>query len=40
MLAGRIGEARQAIDAAIAIYQAKGDVVSAARATALATTLG
>ncbi len=40
MLAGRIGEARQGIDAAIAIYQAKGDVVSAARATAWATTLG
>jgi tetratricopeptide (TPR) repeat protein len=39
MLAGRLDEARQAIDVAIAIYQNKGDVVSAARATAWATNL-
>jgi ATP/maltotriose-dependent transcriptional regulator MalT len=38
-LAERPKEARQAIDTAIAIYQAKGDVVSAARATAWATIL-
>jgi tetratricopeptide (TPR) repeat protein len=39
MLAGRLGEARQAVGTAIAIYQAKGDVVSAARATAWAASL-
>jgi len=40
MHAGRIDEARQAVDAAISIYQAKGDVVSAARAAAWAAGLG
>ncbi len=35
-LGGRLDEARQNIDAAIAIYRAKGDVVSAARASAWA----
>ena len=39
LLAGRIDEARQAIGSAIAIYAAKGDVVSAARATGWATSL-
>ena len=39
-IAGRIDEARQSIDSAIAIYQAKGDIVSAARATAWAASLG
>ena len=34
-LAAGADEARRAIDTAIAIYQAKGDVVSAARATAV-----
>jgi len=40
MIAGRIDEARQAVDAAILIYRLKGDVVSAARATAWASGLG
>lgn len=40
VLAGRHDEARQAIGAAIANYQVKGDIVSAARATAWAATLG
>lgn len=35
-LAGRLDEARQTIDSAIAIYRAKGDIVSAARASAWA----
>ena len=39
VLAERPKEARQVIETAIAIYQAKGDVVSAARATAWATGL-
>ena len=39
MLAGRVDEARQAIDSATRIYQAKGDVVSAARASAWAAGL-
>ena len=39
ILAGRVDEARQTIDTAIATYQAKGDVVSAARATAWAASL-
>ena len=39
MLAGRHSEARQTIDAAIAIYRAKGDIVSAARASAWAESL-
>jgi ATP/maltotriose-dependent transcriptional regulator MalT len=39
-LAGRPGEARQAIDAALRIYQAKGDRVSTARALAWAASLG
>ena len=38
-LAGRLVEARQAIDMAIGIYQAKGDIVSTARFTAWATQL-
>ncbi len=40
MLAGRLDEARQAIESAVAIYLAKGDVVSAARSTTWAATLG
>jgi Flp pilus assembly protein TadD len=39
-LAGRVDEARQAATTALSIYQAKGDVVSAARATAWASSLG
>jgi class 3 adenylate cyclase len=39
MLADRLGEARQAIDTAIAIYEAKGDIVSAGRAVAWAAIL-
>jgi predicted ATPase/class 3 adenylate cyclase len=39
-VAGRVDEARQCIDAAIAIYRAKGDIVSAARATAWTASLG
>ncbi len=39
LLAGRIDEAREAIDSAIAIYEAKGDVVSAARAAGWAAPL-
>ena len=38
-LAGRTGEARQAIDAALSIYQSKHDIVSARRAAAWAATL-
>jgi Flp pilus assembly protein TadD len=38
-IAGRPAEARQAIDAAIAIYGAKGDIVSTARATSWAASL-
>ncbi len=40
LLAGRLDEARQPIDDAIATYRAKGDVVSAARAAAWAAGLG
>lgn len=40
MLAGRNDEARQAIATAIANYQVKGDIVSAARATAWSANLG
>lgn len=39
-LSGRLEEARPAVDSAIAIYRAKGDVVSAARAAAWAAGLG
>jgi tetratricopeptide (TPR) repeat protein len=39
MLAGRHSEARQTIDVAIGTYQAKGDIVSAARASAWAESL-
>ena len=39
VLAGRVEEARRTIDTAITIYQAKGDIVSAARATAWAASL-
>jgi tetratricopeptide (TPR) repeat protein len=39
MLAGRLDEARQAITTAISIYQAKGDIVSAARSTDWAARL-
>jgi ATP/maltotriose-dependent transcriptional regulator MalT len=39
MLAGRLDEARVAIDTAIRIYRAKGDIVSAARATVWAVGL-
>jgi tetratricopeptide (TPR) repeat protein len=39
VLARRTDEARRAIDTAITIYQAKGDIVSAARATAWAVSL-
>jgi ATP/maltotriose-dependent transcriptional regulator MalT len=39
MLAGRLDEARQTIATAIAIYQAKGDVVSASKAAGWATRL-
>ena len=39
MIAGRRGEARQTIAAAIDIYRAKGDIVSAARASAWADAL-
>jgi len=39
-LARRTKEARQEIARAIGIYQSKGDIVSAARATAWATSLG
>jgi len=39
-IAGRLEDARQTIGQAIAIYQAKGDIVSAARATAWAAALG
>jgi ATP/maltotriose-dependent transcriptional regulator MalT len=38
-LGGRLDEARTAIDSAIAIYEAKGDVVSAARAAAWSASL-
>jgi tetratricopeptide (TPR) repeat protein len=40
MLSKRTDESRRSIDAAIAIYTAKGDGVSAARALALAASLG
>jgi class 3 adenylate cyclase/tetratricopeptide (TPR) repeat protein len=40
MVAHRIEEAREAVAGAIGIYQAKGDVVSTARATAWAASLG
>ena len=40
MLAGRVDEARQAIETAIAIYRTKGDIVSTARAAAWAANLG
>ena len=39
VLADRPDEARQAIETAIAIYRAKGDIVSTARATEWATDL-
>jgi hypothetical protein len=39
VLAGRRDEAHQAIDSAIAIYQAKGDIASAARATSWSARL-
>ncbi|MGZ8992884.1 MAG: AAA family ATPase [Burkholderiaceae bacterium] len=39
LLAHRIEEAREAVAGAIGIYQAKGDIVSAARATAWAASL-
>jgi class 3 adenylate cyclase/tetratricopeptide (TPR) repeat protein len=38
-LAGRVDEARQAIDRAIEIYRSKGDIVSATRATTWAANL-
>ena len=38
-LAGRVDEARQTIDSAIATYRAKGDIVSATRATAWSASL-
>jgi Flp pilus assembly protein TadD len=40
MLAGQFDEARQTIATAISIYQAKGDVVSTAQATAWTARLG
>jgi tetratricopeptide (TPR) repeat protein len=39
LLAGRAEEAREAIDTAIAIYRAKGDIISTARASAWASSL-
>jgi len=39
MLAGRLDEARQAIEKAISIYQLKGDVVSATRSLTWAEQL-